>query len=843
MSARRKSPSAPKRHRVAARNTDADMRESRLSHLRRPLDMEVEVWQARLRRQFGRAQAFGLENIGHEPVFSEFRVSNPQSGNRYRVAIRGVQPGENFCACPDFATNDLGTCKHIEFVLGKLEKKRSGKNTLMRGFHPRYSEIYLRYGAERQVRFRAGIECPPVLAKRAEKLFSGPPAGTLSVAHYLELDNFLTSAQKSGHELRCYEDALTLIAQIRDAKERCRIIEATYPQGAQSAALKKLVKTDLYPYQSEGALFAVRAGRCLIGDEMGLGKTIQAIAATELFARHFGVERALIVCPTSLKHQWQREIARFTGREAQIAVGGRQARMEHYQEPGFCKITNYEKLASDLEFIQAWSPDVVIVDEAQRVKNWNTVAARALKRIESPFAIVLTGTPLENRLEELVSIVQFVDRYRLGALWRLRHEHQTADEGGRVIGYRDLDRIGKTLAPILLRRRKSEVLTQLPARVDNTIFVPMTPQQNAEHQSNAAVVQQIVQRWRRTGFLSDVDQRRLMCALQNMRMSCNSTFLLDGKTDYGTKADELVMLLEDLFERPEAKVVVFSQWLRTHELIARRLKRKRWDHVLFHGGVPGDKRGALVDRFHNDPDCRVFLSTDAGGVGLNLQHAASAVVNMDMPWNPAVLEQRIGRVHRLGQTRGVQVVNFVAEGTIEEGMLSVLAFKQSLFAGVLDGGEREVFLGGSRLTKFMKSVEAVTGVARGVPSAGPSESAPERSSEVTETPMQPQAVDARVAAAAVPTADPRLSPPLPTDTANPWAPLLSAGLKLVEALAAAPRGDGKGQGNGQSATAPPWIETDAQTGRSYLKLPMPEPQALRQLTEAISRLIGNSEAH
>jgi superfamily II DNA/RNA helicase len=133
--------------------------------------------------------------------------------------------------------------------------------------------------------------------------------------------------------------------------------------------------------------------------------------------------------------------------------------------------------------------------------------------------------------------------------------------------------------------------------------------------------------------------------------------------------------------------------------------------VLFHGGVPGDKRGALVDRFNNDPACRVFLSTDAGGVGLNLQHAAAVVVNMDLPWNPAVLEQRIGRVHRLGQTRGVQVINFVARGTIEEGMLSVLAFKQSLFAGILDGGESEVVLQGTRLSKFMETVEQVSGAA------------------------------------------------------------------------------------------------------------------------------------
>ena len=127
-----------------------------------------------------------------------------------------------------------------------------------------------------------------------------------------------------------------------------------------------------------------------------------------------------------------------------------------------------------------------------------------------------------------------------------------------------------------------------------------------------------------------------------------------------------------------------------------------------HGGVPSEKRPALVERFRDDPACRVFLSTDAGSTGLNLQHA-STVVNMDLPWNPAVLEQRIARIHRMGQTRPVQVINFVAKGTIEEGMLSVLAFKRSLSAGILDGGGGEISLGGSRLNRFMKDVENVTG--------------------------------------------------------------------------------------------------------------------------------------
>jgi len=269
----------------------------------------------------------------------------------------------------------------------------------------------------------------------------------------------------------------------------------------------------------------------------------------------------------------------------------------------------------DADLIRAWAPDLLIFDEAQRVKNWNTVAARALRHIETPYAIVLTGTPLENRLEVLIAIVQLVDQHRLGPTWRLLHAHQQLDDAGRVIGYKDLDRIGATLAPIMLRRRKSEVLQQLPARVDKTLLVPMTREQRVHHDENGGIVVRIVARWRKTGYLSDSDQRRLQCALQNMRTSCNSTWLLDHETDFGHKADELVILVEDLFEQPDAKAVVFSQWLGTHEVLMRQLRARGWGHVLFHGSVPGDKRGALVDPFVQDPECRLFLSTDAGGVG------------------------------------------------------------------------------------------------------------------------------------------------------------------------------------------------------------------------------------
>jgi ERCC4-related helicase len=806
-------------------------KEPKLSRTLAPTNLSPLEWQRALRRQFGREQAFGLENLGREPFFSEFRVSNPVSKSSYRVAIRGLGPGGNFCSCPDYATSELGTCKHLEFTIAQLEKRRGAKAAFARGYQPAFSELYLRNDGQRRVHFRAGTDCPQAVRKAAAALFDAEHDGMLPDDRLGELEHFLAVASKSGHELRAYDDALDFVAGRRDAERRVAKLEQLYPRGAADPKLLGLLKVPLYAYQAEGALFAVRAGRALIGDDMGLGKTIQAIAAAEILTRHFGVSKVLVVCPTSLKYQWQSEITRFTGRQgenaARVITGGRMQRQKDYEQDDFCKITNYEKLKPDLDLIAAWAPELVIVDEAQRVKNWNTIAARALKRIDSSYGVVLTGTPLENKLEELISIVQFVDQHRLGPTWKLLHEHQVKDEAGRVTGYTALEKIGETLAPLMIRRRKSEVLRQLPSRTDQNLWVPMTEMQMEYHKENADTVAKIVQRWRKTKFLSDKDQRMLMVALQNMRMSCNSTYLLDKVTDHGVKADELAALFDELLAEPEAKAVVFSQWTRTHDIVIRRLEARGLGYVSFHGGVPSEQRPALVERFRDDPTCRVFLSTDAGSTGLNLQHA-STLVNMDLPWNPAVLEQRIARIHRMGQTRPVQVINFVSKGTIEEGMLSVLAFKRSLSEGILDGGSGEISLGGSRLNRFMKDVESVTGNMGEGEAVTPAEEVVNIVANNGDGAVQEANAAANMGAGEAAAAQTNGSAATaPVAAADPWQALVQVGTQFIAALSNA---------NHPGAAPHPWIERDPATGVQNLKVPLPPPEVAGQLANALFAL-------
>jgi len=192
-----------------------------------------------------------------------------------------------------------------------------------------------------------------------------------------------------------------------------------------------------------------------------------------------------------------------------------------------------------------------------------------------------------------------------------------------------------------------------------------------------------------------------------MRMVSDTTYIVDQETNHQTKLDELQNILDEILAMPDEKVVIFSQWERMTRLVAIILKERNIGFEYLHGGIPGKDRGELYANFTNDNNCKVFLSTDAGGVGLNLQSAAY-MINLDIPWNPAVLEQRIGRIYRLGQKKNVSIINLVSQNSIEHRMLDVLKFKTGVAAGILDGGDNSIFLGDDKFKQFMKSVESVT---------------------------------------------------------------------------------------------------------------------------------------
>jgi superfamily II DNA or RNA helicase len=418
---------------------------------------------------------------------------------------------------------------------------------------------------------------------------------------------------------------------------------------------------------------------------MGLGKTVQAIAACELLRRRGEASRVLVVTPASLKDQWAREIARYAGERAVTVGGGSDARRRAFETDAPYRIVNYELTWRELERIQALDADVLVLDEAQRAKNFRTKTATTLRKLPSRFLFVLTGTPIENRLDDLYSLMQLVDPAVLGPLWRFNHDFhvQRLEKKGRVSGTKNLGDLRARLAPVVMRRRKEEVLAQLPALVEQTRYTPLTDVQaklEGEHRSEAARLMKIAEK----RPLRPEEHKRLMAHLLKARQACDAAELCDPHRGKGSpKLDELELLVSEIVEQGTAKILVFSEWIEMLELAARRLEKLGVGFERLHGSIPTEKRPELLRRFRENADVRVLLSTDAGGVGLNLQEA-SYVVHLDLPWNPGKLDQRTARAHRLGQKSAVTVTYLCAETGIERGIEGTLGAKRALRGAALD---------------------------------------------------------------------------------------------------------------------------------------------------------------
>jgi superfamily II DNA or RNA helicase len=640
-----------------------------------------------LRRWRGRTEIVAIEALEPEHrLFGTFRIQSG-SGGAYEVEIRSLDRFANSCGCIDHRVNGLGTCKHIEGALAALQR-RGGRAWREAGADGSARvEVFL----DRRDAPRPAIAWPSNRADvRVARKWLGPfltPEGEIDQRHeriVALVAAWNTAPAKVRRCVRVSRHFGPWLERQRRLRSRGEARAEFLAEVDCAKASFDLVRSPLLPYQRDGMLHLAFGERALLADEMGLGKTIQAIAACELLAQRKGIQRVLVVCPASLKAEWEEQIARFTERAAKPVFGPRQHRLAAYGEPVFFTIVNYEQVLADADDINALlAPDVVVLDEAQRIKNWHTKTARRVKELRSPYAFVLTGTPIENRIDELYSIVQYLDPELVGPLFRFNRDFYQLDERGRPVDYQNLAELRRRVAPVMLRRRKADVENELPGRTVKNYFVGMADEQKARYDEyNRKAARLIALAQRRPLRQEEFDQ--LMTYLACMRMICDTPAILDPTCRISPKLEELERVLGDLLEEPGRKVIVFSEWERMLELV-RELAREMGIETAWHtGSVPQQRRRAEIVRFKEDPACRLFLSTDSGSVGLNLQ-AASAVVNVDLPWNPAKLEQRIARAWRKNQTRSVSVVNLVCEGSIEHGIVHLLGAKQALADGVLDG--------------------------------------------------------------------------------------------------------------------------------------------------------------
>jgi SNF2 family DNA or RNA helicase len=412
-----------------------------------------------------------------------------------------------------------------------------------------------------------------------------------------------------------------------------------------------------FGYQLDGIAFLYPRHEAVLADEMGLGKTMQAITAIRLLVHQDQIRRMLLVCPKPLVSNWQREFRQWAPELPVTVVEGEPARRQFLwrQSGGVVNIANYETVVRDRAEIcdPANRYDLVLLDESQRIKNPVSTTNEVVRAIHRSRSWALTGTPIENGLEDLVGIFEFVAPGRVDVKMKPRA-------------------VGRAVSDYILRRTKDAVLSDLPPKLYRDADVELTAEQA---ESYARAEDEGVVHLR--DLKDELTIGHVFELVLRLKQICN----FDPATGASSKMERLEADLEECAASGR-KAIIFSQWVQT--LVELRGRLSRFGPAEYHGQIPSGRRDAAIERFRDDSDCHVMLITyGAGSVGLNLQFA-NYVFLFDRWWNPAVEDQAINRAHRIGVQRPVTVTRFLAIGTIEQRINEILQRKRELFDSVFN---------------------------------------------------------------------------------------------------------------------------------------------------------------
>ncbi|WP_158045131.1 DEAD/DEAH box helicase [Skermanella pratensis] len=481
--------------------------------------------------------------------------------------------------------------------------------------------------------------------------------------------------------------------QWRDQLERIRAA------GRHDPKVPSTLQADLRDYQAEGFRWLSRlahwgAGACL-ADDMGLGKTVQAIAVMLEHAPH---GPTLVVAPTSVCHNWAAEIERFAPSLSvhQFAHADDRTALVKSLGPMDVLVTSYGLLHQEAALLSGNPWRIAILDEAQAIKNAATKRAQASMMLQADFRLALTGTPVENYLEELWSLFHFVNPGLLGSLESFRKRFALPIERGDRAARQAL----KTLVnPFILRRTKSAVLTELPPRTEQTILVDLDDDERAMYE---ALRRRAIERienlpddasgQRKIHILAEITRLRRAC--------CHPSLAAPDATGMDGAKLSLFLELADELLRNRHKALVFSQYVGFLEIVRKALEERGIAYQYLDGQTPQREREKRVNAFQAGDGDLFLISLKAGGTGLNLT-AADYVIHLDPWWNPAVEDQASGRAHRIGQQRPVTVYRLAVAGTIEQGILGLHQDKREMAAELLDGSEASAKLSDEELMNLL----------------------------------------------------------------------------------------------------------------------------------------------
>jgi hypothetical protein len=555
---------------------------------------------------------------------------------------------------------------------------------------PAHSEIVLLDGDRRQVAWRPGHACPATLRQAALQRLDD--TGHLAPDDDAALPTLLRLAAEAHHPLQVDEAVWAHLAAHRDARTRLHTLEAAYPAGPADPAFAGLLRSPLPLFQAEGALFAVVAGRALIADERGLGKGVQAMAAARLWQRHFGVQRVLVLCAADQRAAWRRAWVRFAGaadaETPQLMEGGLHQRQALWSTAAGVRILSPEALDSDAAHLAQWAPDLVIVDEPQRLG----LRDEAWAQLVAPQALVLCGAALAEQPVLMQAIVGWLDPQRLGPLAAL-HELQAASDAGHGLDDADIERLTTQLSRLMLQRLRGDVADQLPPLVHTERLLAMAPGQREAHDRHLAQARRIADSWQRSGYLSDADQWTLSVALREMQRAAHRADPADARS---ALADSTV----------QALAAQLAHWVGSAEGAG-----------SADGADSGAPRVAVLCPAEADlaplaqrlAERGVLSAIDNAGQplvqlvapGAALPAAVDVVLQVGVPWRP----RRSPAGARGEAPAGQQWVYLVAQDSLDTGLFDTLAQRHDAPRGLADGGGR-AYLQGERLADWMRAVQA-----------------------------------------------------------------------------------------------------------------------------------------
>jgi len=435
----------------------------------------------------------------------------------------------------------------------------------------------------------------------------------------------------------------------------------------------------LFDYQKLGVNFLEVTKSSILGDEPGTGKSLQSLTCTEIN----DMKKVLIVCPSSLKLNWRDEIIKWLKiKEEQIVIidGPKKKRDIAWNQEEKFFIMNYELLLKDIDEIKKIYWDVIIADEATRISNPRAKQAQAIKKIPAKRKYALTGTPLNNSIQDIWSILDFCQPKLLGSYWHFIDKYCVKDFFGNVSGYKNLGELKEMIQQYMIRRPKSEVLKELPELMYENIYVEFTTK---ERQIYNALKEEIIAELKENEVLAFSNLKNALVKMVRLKQATGSLELISNYT-ISSKIFILKELLKDILH-DDSKVLIYTQFAEMAKILERELNE--YKPLLIIGEVDLKQRNANIIKFTDKDENKVMILTEAGNYGLNLQRA-KYMIHYDLPWSISKIEQREGRAHRQGQTNKVTVFNLLVQDSIDEYILKILQRKQNMSEGMLGDKEK-----------------------------------------------------------------------------------------------------------------------------------------------------------